>query len=246
MKQNIFRILVLLSLFAVAGCPYANTKPIEPIKEELFAPEKFVQKTYILQREQMAYVGDTMIRVKDYTIRRKTMSKLSPSGDFSIPHLDFGITGSKNVPLSIVGIVNDENEEYYLINSKYPTFCFPITKSGRYLGGVAARKPGRNEVYFHGKGQLQISPDGVLFSLVGGEEVDATAGYTNFEIVYTGVSSGTINLMYREYTKEDFAKPAFYQSLSYPKNERYIRFKSMRMEILKVNSESINFRVVEE
>ena len=56
-------------------------------------------------------------------------------------------------------------------------------------------------------------------------------GYLNHELVFTGVGSNGISLLYREYTFEDMARSAFKQELVYPKDTDEIRFRSYQIEV---------------
>lgn len=64
------------------------------------------------------------------------------------------------------------------------------------------------------------------------------------ELLYGGVSQGSISLEYREFF-DDFARPAFSQTLRYDLNEgREIGFRGARFEILAANNVAVRYRVV--
>jgi hypothetical protein len=63
------------------------------------------------------------------------------------------------------------------------------------------------------------------------------------ELVYSGVSQGTVSILYREY-KADFARPAFSQELKYDlKDGNEIGFRGARIKILKADNVSIKYVV---
>lgn len=63
------------------------------------------------------------------------------------------------------------------------------------------------------------------------------------ELVYTGKSKDTIKLQYREY-KDNFARPAFFQDLSYDLSEsKEIGFRGMMIEIIEATNSKIKFIV---
>lgn len=65
------------------------------------------------------------------------------------------------------------------------------------------------------------------------------------ELIYSGVSQGTITIEYREFTN-DMARPAFSQTLRYDLNEgREIGFRGARLEILEANNISVRYRVIQ-
>jgi hypothetical protein len=63
------------------------------------------------------------------------------------------------------------------------------------------------------------------------------------ELIYGGKSKDFIRFQYREF-KNDFARPAFFQELSYDLSEsKSISFRSMRIEIIEATNSSIKFIV---
>lgn len=97
------------------------------------------------------------------------------------------------------------------------------------------------------------SPDGGLLSktLLADELKYETAkclrlGQTGFrrELVYGGISQGTISISYREFSG-DLARPAFTQELKYDLKEgREIGYKGSRFEIIEATNVDVKFRVV--
>ena len=66
----------------------------------------------------------------------------------------------------------------------------------------------------------------------------------NYELIYSGKSNSTINIVYREYIGNTI-KDAFMQNLSYDLNEsNVIQFKSTRIQILKATNMDITFKVL--
>lgn len=68
-------------------------------------------------------------------------------------------------------------------------------------------------------------------------------GSNRKELIYNGKSKDTIKLAYREY-KDDLARPAFYQDLTYDLSEsKIIGFRSMNIEVIEATNSSIKFIV---
>ena len=66
------------------------------------------------------------------------------------------------------------------------------------------------------------------------------------QIIYLGVSGNDIKASYREY-KDDIARPAFYQDLSYNLSDgQYIRYKKFRIKVLDATNEQIKYIVLED
>jgi len=231
-------------MLSLAGC----STPIMPILAHESLPEKVLEKNYTVNNTQQISVGEPVIKVKDYFVIKKTSNKLSPSNDFMIGK-DY-LTGKKGQAIPIIGKVTLSESEYYLIQSKEHILLFPISLDGYYSGGHVARVIGGfhsgNDVMGKPTGNIAIEPSGTRFSNVQFDEIDSTAGFTNFEIVYTGLTKDAINFLYREFSPDNLARPAFYQNLTYPTTSKVVRFKKFKMQIIKANEESITYKVLED
>jgi hypothetical protein len=64
------------------------------------------------------------------------------------------------------------------------------------------------------------------------------------ELIYSGISKGTVSLQYREFS-DDMARPAFSQDLHYDLADGdEIGFKGARIKIIKATNVSVKFRVI--
>ena len=75
-------------------------------------------------------------------------------------------------------------------------------------------------------------------------KVDTNKGYTNFELIYTGISGGVLRVTYREYSPDDLARTAFFQDLTYNVDQKNIRFRDMSIELAKATNELVSFKVL--
>jgi hypothetical protein len=73
--------------------------------------------------------------------------------------------------------------------------------------------------------------------------VDKTKGYINFELVYGGTTGDSIQVLYREYTPDDMARPAFTQQLVYSLASKHIRFRDIQVDVTEANNEHIAYVV---
>ena len=74
-------------------------------------------------------------------------------------------------------------------------------------------------------------------------EIDAKRSYTNFELLYSGVSGGAVRLTYREYSPGDLTHPSQFQDLTYNLADKSVRFKDVVLEIESADNQNIRFRV---
>jgi hypothetical protein len=77
------------------------------------------------------------------------------------------------------------------------------------------------------------------------ELITPKADSFKYEILYQGISKGTLRLSYREYIN-DMARPSFFQDVSYDiaSYPTEITFKTVRVEVLGADNSGIRYRVL--
>lgn len=216
-----------------SGCVSVRAVNMAPTKSD-----HVYEKNYHIGTEKTAYVGEEIVKIKDYYITTQNLSKLRADSDFTLEV--FGqntYRGNKNEQFTILGQSDDELSNYLISVPTMPMIRFCIDKYGamtdRLIGNM-------NQV-------LAISPNlqpvDTRFRQVIVQAVDQNAGYVNFEIVFTGISDKSMNLLYREYTKDNMAREAFYQNLTYPLTTKTIRFKAIQIAVAEVTDDHIRYSV---
>lgn len=248
MKRLFLHCLFCLAVSALAaGC----AKHISPAFPDSLPPELVSEKNYILNVEQVASVGESVVRVKEYVNMNTLTLEFEPSGDcyIGVEH-DPVFIAKKGTPIKAVGCIIEKGQAYYLLQSHHYKALIPVTETGEYLGGFAMRVVGGlysgNDVSFSAKGDFATTPPGIVFERVVESKIDTDAGYSNYEIIFTGVSDDAINFLYREYTAQDIARVAFYQNLTYPTDSKYIKFKSMKIAIHSIDEQGLHYKVLAE
>jgi hypothetical protein len=236
---------------SLGGClPTTVVHPLSPEDAGTSAStHQVIEKNYVIGSEQSAFVGQPVVRVKNYAVSRTSSSAyfkspvaisatwiLGPPAEFPI-----------DTQLRIRGTVEHEGQTYYLASLPHPTYeSIPLLVS---LDGVFGNLAlARNGLIFEtgGAGGVDYRPRSIHFMRDTSEKVVASAGFTNFEIIYSGATKDSINLMYREYTPEDMARPAFTQNLTYDRANQTLRFRDIQMRVTSVDNEKIVYIVQED
>jgi hypothetical protein len=76
------------------------------------------------------------------------------------------------------------------------------------------------------------------------DEPVLTGSAGTYELIFSGKNDTSLNAIYREYTADEQARPAFYQNLTYEPNARQIRFKDFVIQIHEVSNEAITYSIV--
>lgn len=226
--SHYFKLVLVALTIPLSSCvsikPYTDTGSTKT--------EHVLEQSPQIGEEVTVTVGSTVVRVKDYYVSTTTTNMLEV---VSLPEGDSfwaGVAIGQKYP--IVGTVVRGDVEYILaVCSSMPgaLTCVHIDPVSLISVGFG------NELVFGKKGA------GAKFKYETVEEVSATGGFTNFELVYSGVSNNVLRLKYREYSPEDLARPAFFQDLTYSMDEDRIFFKEIEIEVLEANNRGIRYRL---
>lgn len=256
--MNLLKIYLIASTaFLFAGCA---TSRITPVQAEVSPVEHVVQRSYELGVEKTAYVGDALAKLKDYYAQKTTGAAVESTSDFTLEGRNLNgtgmhvmLTGKKGEKYPIKGTTIIEGKSYYTVqlpgkNVTLNSDIFNCTPCA--LVDVSTGIPNVKGIFANGYQTLgsgfSVNPNTVLLSKTSNESISSEKGYINQELIYSGIAAGAIKLTYREYTKDDMARPAFYQETSYELGAKTIRFKNIKIQVHEATNELIRFTVLED
>lgn len=177
-------------------------------------------------------VGDSMVRVRDYWVEVG-----GPGGGWRSP-LTFVVGNGMSqygfaagVTYPVVGRRAIDGQIYDILGS----FMDPllVDQNGRVARVGAEIGPFTMALNDHPGRLEKLEPARVLDNMP----------FQNFELVYSGKTDSTIRVLYREYSKGDLARVAYFQELTYGENDRSIRFKNIDIDVENSSNTSISFSV---
>jgi len=231
-----FQSFVLVSaIISLTAC--ATVRPMKPTVD---SPVQLIEKNYKIGEKQDVYVGDELLKVKDYWAKKITLSKMEAQNNFEITTGLLTSKGSKGDRFLIYGITQNNGEDVYLLEIPGLYFNVGVTKNGRWADYLVSSE-GQIGICYR-----KIVPEDTRFEFMKDIQIDTTHGFTNFEILFNGVTKDSISLLYREYTSENMARPAFYQNLTYPIDTEVIRFKNIKIKVNEISNERITYTVLED
>jgi hypothetical protein len=119
----------------------------------------------------------------------------------------------------------------------------PRPRKSMEVGVVLPADHGPPLTFFRGGALTRTFPADALKLDVGRCQRLGSTGFRR-ELVYGGVTQGTVSILYREFSG-DLARPAFSQELKYDLSKgREVGYKGARFEILDANNTVIRFRVL--
>jgi len=222
-----------------------------PIDYSLLGTERVFDKNYELGNKKTAYTGEPIVKVKDYHILRFKSGFVKPNTDFTIKWSD------KEISQGVVGDDYPILGKFMWNNKLYNLVSFPLNSTSKTIDssqrGVAIDEAGkcigietRNGIGTLIRNENICHPKDIEFKTVESERVNRKLGYVNYEIIYSGTNGNQINAIYREYTNEDLARPAFFQDLLYSADSSSVRFRNTKIEIHEVDNEKIVYTVLED
>ncbi|MCK7595304.1 hypothetical protein [Pseudomarimonas salicorniae] len=243
--------LAAIALVAfLVGC-----SPVQPVKPVVYEPasatsERRLDATYEIGVPKEVFVGDQMLRVQDYhVVTRDTGShstRLTPTQDFKVRLPPFATaTVDKGDIVRVEGVTERDGRSYRLVELPDPTaglLRFLIDEEGGFEGSALNNQGARMGWSYKPEPstvRLVPAPSSV--------RIDTTKGFTNFELVYGGTTRDSFQILYREYSRDDLARPAFTQNLVYEKGgEPVIRFRNLKIEVQEASNDRIRFVVIED
>jgi hypothetical protein len=222
--------------------------PVKPVNAS-FASDRVFQKNYALGVQQAVYVGQPVVRFKDYLVKVRHGAHMRATKTFKVKQAMSGWTEvSANADLLIVASLEKDGVTYNLARltdhndgSYTAVLVGPDGVPYRKLAGKVP--PMENPVLM--AGTVVFDPADVRF-LQGPDEsvIDENAGFTNYELIYGGTDGRAFTLTYREYSPQDLIRPAFTQQLSYENGSSAIRFRETKIQVHSVTSEQLSYTVL--
>uniref|UniRef100_UPI0034DFDA30 hypothetical protein n=1 Tax=Candidatus Thiodubiliella endoseptemdiera TaxID=2738886 RepID=UPI0034DFDA30 len=237
MKTKSIISLGLLAVFILSGC----VQQIRPSLRTHLGTERIFDKNYNLNQKLVAYVGQPIVKVKDYRVKKFKAKHMKASEDFTISGGLVTIQGDKNTDYRVRGETTIDKKSYTVVNvpGSYRGAGFGVLVKPD--GSVHSQLLNDNIVMYY---TFKHVPENLKFIASQEEEIDVGAGYLNYELVYGGTDGKSITITYREYTSKDLARPSFFQNVVYETGKKQIRFRDTILQIHEVTNEKIVYTVI--
>lgn len=242
--NNIILAAIICSIAALTGCSQKITRVSG--SSHLGSEQRF-DRNYEVGQKMTAYVGQPVIKVKDYKVDRYKKNLMRATQDYTISGGGVTFTGDRDEALKVEGETVINGIKYTVLNS-------PWSKSGDHAdlliksdGTVHNRiLTAANQSSPHGSPvfSYEAHPIGLRFERVEEEQINVTSGYVNYELIYGGTDGSSIKLTYREYTSENMARSAFFQDLVYEKGQGQIRFRDTVLAVHEATNQEIVYTVI--
>lgn len=200
------------------------------------------EKNYQLGVKKSAFIGQDIINVKKYNktiLSALSLDRATITARYKFSNIQLMIDkGSTSTLRETINL----GEKYYLLH--LPTFW----KDWRLLisadGGISnkALYSYSDEMVYTPYKEISIEPQNFKLLL----KKAYVEPLFSYQLIYTGINDVSLNITYREYTGNDYARPAFYQSLTYNADAKQIRFKEFLIQIHNVTNENITYTVLED
>lgn len=240
-NTNIFIAMMLIA--TLSGC----TMPIKPVVLESQGISHKYEKNYVLNETKSVYVGDPIVRVRDYYVEKFNVPVVVPSEDFSVQTglLKMDYVKGKKYPIS--GNFEYNGKSYFVVRSDKHTIEWSqpavlIEKDGTIRYAVATGDGVRAIV----QPSFNLTPNTATMTPLFEERISVTKAYENFELLFNGLDKNAMTFTYREFSPEGMARVAFYQTLTYDAKAPTIRFKRFKINVINASSEGITYAVVED
>lgn len=235
---------MLMLLALLGGC----ATQLESLRPGAVTEKHQISKNYEVGVSRTVSVGDAVVKFHDYWLETTESPVMVPDksvivegGSLKLP-LNAGsrypVRGGytiSGIPYTVVAVNENPSIHHALLiapdGSIHSKGLFTHPQVGGYIEMVISLTP---------------SDPSVRLARETKESVTAKKGYENYEILYTGSTSNSMNFTYREFSPEGMARVAFFQNLTYEANAKSVAFKKYRIAIEKADSESITYKVLQD
>jgi len=244
MRQLPRRLLVIVSALPAAAC--SHLEPTAPASAPAAKPEHVIETNFSAGQTKQAFVGETMISVKDYYRKSSQQAVWSISTPVKVEAGLFPITV---VPgeYRVKGKEKLDGVIYDAITAKVHltelSTMSPSSKTVEQTVLIAPDGDIRGPANAWGSSKTSAA-DGIRAVKRESNAVDATREHANYELIYSGLSGGTLHIAYREHGRDDATPTAFSQDLTYDLAKSPIRFRKLVIAVDKATNDSITFRVM--
>lgn len=235
---------VKVGLISIAiGCLSGCVQQIRPTEAANITSSHVVEKNYSIGQKMVAYVGQPIVKVKDYQVINTAAKMMAPSENFTFSGGIVSISGEKGKSYPVRGQTTIDGRNLKIVNFEGSNLSggagFGILVNPD--GSIYNKMLNDNILMMY---TFKAIPENVRFTEITGSQIDYRAGYLNYELIYGGTDGKAITITYREYSSDDMARPAFFQNVVYEVGKQQIRFKDTVLQVFEVSNEKIVFTVV--
>jgi len=234
--------LIIIAVFTLAIFLSGCTATVKTTPRTHLGTERIFDKNYTIGQRKTSYVGEAIVKVKDYKVNRYSAKYLKASDNFTVTGGMITISGDTNTEYAVSGETTLNNQSFKVINMHASgIFVGLLINHDGSVHNKALNRSVNNVILIY---DFDVMPPNLKFKPSKNEEIDVNSGYVNYELIYGGTDGKSFSISYREYTSKDMARPAFYQNLTYQVGQRHLRFKDVVLRVDQVDNEKIVFTVI--
>lgn len=239
-----------LNHYAAVACVLVlcGCASVAPVQTRTALPDQHVvEKSYSVGEQYSAFVGEPIVRAKDYWVRATESTGMRASNDFTIRFPPFGARQQirADEDIEVTGTTMRNGVTYTVVKiprAEAQAIGLLVNPDGTFEGSGISLLMGGSRMGYN----YTPEPATTVLRTSTQQSAVRSAGYTNFELIYSGASKDSIRMLYREYTANDMARPAFTQELTYDRGEPTIRFRKVLLQVLAADNEKIEYVVKED
>lgn len=239
--MNSAKIFFMLLVSMLSGC-MAHIQREESL---VLDTENVKTRNYVVGQPNVVNVGEPLVKFQNYWVTRTEESVATVDRRVQLKGgpVEINLMPGRQYP--VVGTMLDDGVRYTLIRVETGQLVM-IGPGGTIRTTIAGQPYPNSGEIVKVVWTMSVSDPGAIVTREKSVKVDSRRGYENYELIYTGIGAGALNITYREFSPEGLARVAFYQNLTYPAGSGSISFKKYRIQILDASSEKIKYIVLED
>lgn len=237
-------ILILICILLLTGCgSWTRVYPTKGVTRQTV-----YEKNYVLGERATAFVGREIVKVKPYDVTSaifmggRSSDKLTVVARHKWNEYIIESEANKTYPIEGYVLADGKNFNVLSLNDEWGVLLgddgavlesaiYSVYHKMLFYPSIINVTPARFEVF---------KRDGLPV------KIESSTPGPSFELIYSGKNDVSLNAVYREYTPNDLARPAFSQNVNYQADAKQIRFKDFVIIIDAVSNEKITYTVIED
>ena len=229
MKHPCFVFIGLLAM--MLGC--VGPARVPPASWVAGPPERIVEKDYVVGAPRVVPVGGTIVRYKDYWVRKKIQGHVVLDRQVTIATRYFIIVLPHGRVLRAIGMIEIDNRPYWRFvdatDDQGNTPLYYVHPDGTLADFLYARGQAENE---HGMQKIiNLAASPVKLPMVSSEEVIQGRNHSNYAMRFDGKDDQSIYIDYLEFSDPRSEKPSRQDKISIPGHQEHLEHDSLRIKI---------------
>ncbi|MCK5296804.1 MAG: hypothetical protein KAJ75_07925 [Alphaproteobacteria bacterium] len=211
-------------------------------KEVLYQTEHILQKSYTAGKQETAFAGATIAKVKSYTIHKFRHKKVIAPYDITLKAKTTQIHLKKGVVYDVIGTMRADEKRYNVIMAGRRDALL-LDSTDHLQSKVVYMNEGENNLLSN---KFRVMPVNAKMKDATVERIVKVDDFNGYEIRYDGVDDKNFFMTYIEYVPKTSEKTGNFKKYAFDRNSSIITIHGVSLKILSTANNKLEYIVLED